>query len=164
MCRRSVVVLLSLSMTFLPLVGCGGNNPASPSPSGKGAVLRGVVLGEEASASSGDVSAKSTKAGGTTVSVQENTSITTTVSSNGTFELDNIPTGNFTLVFSNGTTVLGTVRVRGVPDDGQVVIIVQITVITVIVINIEINGVPVPPPGDDDDGDHDDEDDDEDDD
>jgi hypothetical protein len=161
MCRRSVVVLLSLLMAFLPLAGCGGNNPASPSPSGKGAVLRGVVVGEGASASSGDVSAKSTSAGGTKVSVQENTAITTTVRSNGTFELDNIPTGNFTLVFSNGTTVLGTVRVRGVPDDGQVVIIVQITIITVIVINIEINGVPVPPGDDDDDGgDHDDEDDD----
>lgn len=157
MCRRSGVILLAFLMAFLPLVGCGGNNPASPSPSGKGAVLRGVVLGEGASASSGDVSAMSTSAGRITVSVQENTSITTTVSSNGTFELENIPTGNFTLVFtSNSTTVLGTARVRGVPADGHVVIVVQVTVITIIVINIEINGVPVPHPGDDDHHDDDD--------
>jgi hypothetical protein len=151
--RRSGVVLLALSMTFLPLVGCGGTSPASPS-SGKGAVLRGVVLGDGASASSGSVSALSTSNGRITVSVQENTSINTTVSSNGTFELENIPTGSFTLVFSSSTTVLGTVVVSGVPDDGQVVIVVQVTVVTVIVINIEINGVPVP--HDDHNDDHDD--------
>lgn len=152
--RRSGVVLLAVSMTFLPLVGCGGNNPAAPSPSGKGAVLRGVVLGDGASASSGEVSAQSTSHGRITVSVQENTSINTTVSSNGTFELQNIPTGNFTLVFSSSTTVLGTVVVSGVPADGQVVIVVQVTVVTVIVVNIEINGVPVP--HDDHSDDHDD--------
>ena len=153
--RRSGVVLLALSMTFLPLVGCGGNNPASPS-SGKGAVLRGVVLGEGASASSGGVSAMSTSKGRITVSVKENTSINTTVAANGTFELQNIPTGNFTLVFSSSTTVLGTVVVSGVPADGQVVIVVQVTVITDVVINIEINGVPVPHPGDDHSGEDDD--------
>jgi len=151
--RRSGVVLLAVSMTFLPLVGCGGNNPAAPSPSGKGAVLRGVVLGDGASASSGGVSALATSRGRITVSVKENTSINTTVSANGTFELQNIPTGNFTLVFSSTTTVLGTVVVSGVPNDGQVVIVVQVTVVTVIVVNIEINGVPVPHPGDDHSGD-----------
>jgi hypothetical protein len=155
--RRSGVVLLAVSMTFLPLVGCGGNSPASPSSSsGKGAVLRGVVLGDGTSASSGGVSALATSRGRITVSVKENASINTTVSANGTFELQNIPTGDFTLVFSSTTTVIGTVVVSGVPNDGQVVIVVQVTVVTVIVVNVEINGVPVPHPGDDhNDGDHD---------
>ena len=135
--RRFVALHMVFLTALLPLLGCGGQNPASPSAPERGVVLRGVVLGAEAGVRSGDVSAQSTSADRITVTLQENTSITTTVSVNGTFELKGLPTGSFTLVFSNGTGVIGTVPVSGATVEIEVKIVVQVTVTTVIVIKIE---------------------------
>jgi len=77
--------------------------------------------------------------------VQENTSITTTVSSNGTFELEGVPDGSFTLVFSSTTSVIGTVTVPGGANQ-EINIVVQVTVNVVVIIKIEIDGHDVPNP------------------
>lgn len=129
-----------LMLVFLPLVGCGGNSPTSPSGGGK-VVLHGVAVGTDgtATASAADVSARAASGNRITVTVQENTSISTTVSSNGTFELEGVPSGSFTLVFSSNTTVLGTITITGVPGQGEINIVVQVTVTTVVLIELEID-------------------------
>jgi hypothetical protein len=123
----------------LVAAGCGGSNPASPSGTRR-IVLKGTVLGTpSASGQSAEVAALAAGSGKITVTVQQNTSITTTVSSNGTFELEGVPEGRFTLVFSSGTTVLGTVTVPG-GATLEINIVVQVTVNVVVTIKIEIDG------------------------
>lgn len=130
---------LLLVMVGLPLMGCGGSSPTSPSGAG-GVVLHGVAVGADGApaASAGGVSAQAASKDRITVTVQ-GTSMSTTVSSNGTFELEGVPTGSFTLVFSSNTTVIGTVTITGVPNQGQIQIVVQVTVTTVVLITLEID-------------------------
>ncbi len=136
---RGVGLYLLLLMVGLPLVGCGGSSPTSPSGAGK-VVLHGVAVGADGApaASAVGVSARAASKDRITVTVQ-GTSISTTVSTNGTFELEDVPTGSFTLVFSINTTVIGTVTITGVPAQGEIQIVVQITVTTVVLINLEID-------------------------
>jgi hypothetical protein len=105
---RSILVVAAA----LTLLRCG----SSPnSPSGAGAKLQGVVL-QDATAHAQSL-AQSAQAGKITVTVQEDPSLTVTVSGNGTFEIQGVPAGGFTLVFSlNGTTIgcgSGSPRLRG---------------------------------------------------
>ena len=137
--RRAGLYVL-LVMGGLPLLGCGGSSPTSPSGAG-GVVLRGVAVGADGTptaSAGGGVSAQAASKDRITVTVQ-GTSISTTVSSNGTFELEGVPPGSFTLVFSSNTTVIGTVTITGVPSQGQIQIVVQVTVTTVVLINLEID-------------------------
>jgi hypothetical protein len=78
--------------------------------------------------------------GSITVTVQENTSISTKVSANGTFELEGLPAGTFTLVFTVDGTVIGTVTITSVPSTAEINLVVQVTTTTVITIKVEING------------------------
>ncbi len=153
--ERKWLVLGVIVATAAALVAaaCGGSNPAVPSGTRK-VVLRGTVLGTPvASSPSAQVGARDAGNGGKiTVTVQQNTSITTTVSSNGTFELEGVPEGSFTLVFSSTTTVLGTVTVPGGANQ-EINIVVNVTVNVVVIVKIEIDGHEVPHPGDGDDGD-----------
>ncbi len=130
---------LALLMVGLPLAGCGGSSPTSPSGAGT-VVLHGVAVGADGAptASAGGVTAQAASKDRITVTVQ-GTSISTTVSSNGTFELENVPPGSFTLVFSMNGTVIGTVTITGVPAQGEIKIVVQVTVTTVVLINLEID-------------------------
>ena len=136
---RGVGLYLLLLMVGLPLVGCGGSSPTSPSGAGK-VVLHGVAVGADGApaASAVGVSARAASKDRITVTVQ-GTSISTTVSTNGTFELEDLPSGSFTLVFSINTTVIGTVTITGVPTSGEIQIVVQVTVTTVVLINLEID-------------------------
>ncbi len=136
---RGVGLYLALLMVGLPLVGCGGSSPTSPSGAGK-VVLHGVAVGADGAsmASAGGVTAQAAFKDRITVTVQ-GTSISTTVSTNGTFELENVPSGSFTLVFSINTTVIGTVTITGVPTSGEIQIVVQVTVTTVVLISLEID-------------------------
>jgi hypothetical protein len=77
--------------------------------------------------------------GSITVTVQENTAITTTISGNGTFELDGLPAGTFTLVFSSNGVTLGTITITNVPSQAEINLVVQITS-TVVMVKVEING------------------------
>jgi hypothetical protein len=131
--------LAALLTSSLALSGCGGSSPSAPS--GKGVVLQGTVLSTTgtagASARSGAPSASSGKM---VVTVQENPAISATVSANGTFELEGLPAGTITLVFTINGTVVGTVVITGVGTDAEVKIVVQVTADGVILIEIKIDG------------------------
>ena len=149
--ERKWLVLGVMVVTAAALVAaaCGGNSPTSPSGT-RGVVLKGVVLGASGTGQSGQVVAQGAGPGKITVTVKQNTSITTTVSANGTFELEGVPEGSFTLVFSSTTTVLGTVTVPAGATQ-EINIVVNVTVNVVVIVKIEIDGHEVAPPHE---GDH----------
>jgi hypothetical protein len=74
------------------------------------------------------------------VTVQENPKISATVAANGTFELEGLPSGTVTLVFTVDGRVTGTLTLTGLPPDAEVKIVVQISPTGVILISIEISG------------------------
>jgi hypothetical protein len=135
--RRLSVLLLGALTATLAAVGCGGN-PSSPSGS---VVVQGTVLGGTA----GNVSAQSAGAiasagtGRITVTVAEDPTITVTVSGNGTFHLEGLPLGTFTLIFQRDGVTLGTVIVTGVREGSEVKIVVQIDGSTVVVIELKVD-------------------------
>ena len=147
-------------VTVAALVGaaCGKSNPASPSGANR-IVLRGVVVGAPtASGRPGELAALGSSGGKIKVTVREDISITTTVSANGTFELDGVPEGKFNLVFTNTSattpTQMGTVTVPpGAGREIRIVVEVRVTVIVVIKIEIDGHEVPAPTPHDGDDDD-----------
>ncbi len=123
----------------LALSACGGS---ATSPSATGVTLRGVAMGVPASAGVNALSGASATAGGSaiTVTVQENPSLTTTISGNGTFELKGLPPGTITLVFSSNGVTLGTVTITSVPTEAEIDLVIRISNTNVIVVKIEING------------------------
>ncbi len=128
---------LALLAALVPLVGCGGSSSPT-SPSGGGVVLNGMVVGSDAvSTSSADVTAQSTSGRRITVTV-ENTSLSTTVSANGTFVFEGLPTGSFTLVFSSNGVVIGNIRITGARDKVKINIVVQVTPTTVSLVNLDM--------------------------
>jgi hypothetical protein len=76
--------------------------------------------------------------GSITVTVQ-GTSISTTISGNGTFELDGLPAGTFTLVFSSNGVIIGTITITSIPTQAEINLVVQITT-TVVLVKVEVNG------------------------
>jgi hypothetical protein len=129
----AIVVSVLLAVA---LAGCG--NPTGPSG---GVVLRGTVVGatavgDRASASSAGSGSSSARI---TVTLQEDPTVTTTVSGNGTFELTGLPEGTFTLVFSREGLTLGTIAISADAGD-EVRITVQVTNTTVVLITIEVVG------------------------
>jgi len=137
---------VALTASAVALTGCGGSNPAGPS-SGKGVVLQGTVLNPSGDAGVGAHSGASKAKGTMVVTVQENPAISTTVSANGTFELDGLPSGTITLVFTINGTVTGTITLTGIASDAEVKIVVQVTPDGVILIEIKIEPTTQPSPG-----------------
>ncbi len=108
------------------MLRCGGSNPASPS--GGGVKLQGVVLqSATGTAASAGVSAMSAQAGKIVVTVQENPSLSVTVSGNGTFELQNLPAGGFTLIFSVNGVVVGQINITAVSEGTTIKIVVKVS-------------------------------------
>jgi len=102
-----------------------GSSPTSPS--GAGVKLQGVVLQDAtASAASAGLSPQSAKAGKIVVTVQENPSLSVTVSGNGTFEIQDVPAGGFTLVFSVDGMVVGQITITAVGEGTTIKIVVKI--------------------------------------
>lgn len=134
-------VRFGVGLLTVALAACGsGSNPASPS--GGKATLRGVATVNGATAAShGDVSALSTSSGAITVRVQEQISISTTISVNGTFELDDVPSGTFHLEFVSNGQVIGTVTVTNVTATSQINLQVEVKITVVVVIKLEVDGV-----------------------
>ncbi len=131
----------AVAVLGLILSACG-SSPTSPS-TGTGATLRGVAMGT--AAAPGALRALSTASAAAassavTVTVQENPSITTRVSANGTFELEGLPAGTITLVFSRDGVTLGTITINGVPTQGEVQVVVQISTTSVVLVSVTING------------------------
>lgn len=117
-----------------------GSSPSSPS--GAGVTLHGVAMGQGVGVA-GDVRAQSTASSAATSTITvtvEGTSITTTISANGTFELDGLPAGTFTLVFTSNGVTIGTVTITSVPDQAEINLVVQISVTNVVMVKVEING------------------------
>jgi hypothetical protein len=147
--RRSHI-LLSVLLVIVGLTLTGCSNPTSPS-GGKGVRLSGVALGPNAAVTSSSRLSSMADGSESTITVTvEGTSISTTISGNGTFELEGLPSGSFTLVFTQDGVVIGTVSVNGVPEETEIKVVVQIKDETVILIKLEMST------GDDDDDDSDD--------
>src|SRR5437667_319494 len=129
---RHLLVLIGAAA----LLRCGGSNPASPS--GGGVKLQGVVLQRSSgTAASASVSASSAQAGKITVTVQENPSLSVTVSGNGTFEIQDLPAGGFTLVFSVNGVVVGQITITAVGEGTTIKIVVRLNDQEVELVDIE---------------------------
>ncbi len=129
---RSVLILIAAASMWR----CG-SSPTSPS--GGGVKLQGVVLQDATAASArAGVSAQSTaSAGKIVVTVQENPSLSVTVSSNGTFEMQGLPATGFTLVFTvNGVTV-GQITITAVAEGTTVKIVVNVSAQQVELVDLE---------------------------
>jgi hypothetical protein len=129
----SCVVLIA----GLVLSGCG-SSPTAPS-AGKGVRLHGVAVGTAGANSTGGFRAMSDRPGNITVKVH-GTSLVTKVSVSGTFDLDDLPAGTFTLEFSVDGTVIGTITITSVPGEAEVNVVVQIDTTAVVIVKVEING------------------------
>lgn len=132
---RKLVVLAAV-IGALALVGCGSDNPAGPSGS-SGVSVNGVLLGESASVSASSVHASAASGGTITVEV-EGLPISTTISGNGTFVLEDVPAGTFTLVFLQDGTEIGRVTITADPGV-QVKIVVQKKGVKVVLVDLEID-------------------------
>ncbi len=135
MCRHAAFALLALVAALA--VACGDGGPSSPSGA-DGVVVEGVVLGDGAAftASSRTPSAGA-KAQKVTVTV-EGTTITAEVSANGTFRLQGIPSGTFTLVFLvDGVPIGSFVVIAGAGSEVKVVVQVKDAVLVVVEIKVE---------------------------
>ncbi len=130
--------LASVVTLALVLSGCGGSSPSSPS--GKGVVLQGTVLSSPSGVGATAHAGAAAAAGKTVVTVRENPAISTTVSSNGTFELEDLPAGTITLDFTIDGKLVGTITITGISTGAEVKIVVQITADGVILIQITIDG------------------------
>ncbi len=141
-------LLLSWGVVVAALVAaaCGGSSPSSPSASGA-VGIQGVVLGSASGV--GEVGALSNKpvaagAGQVTVTVT-GTGISTTVSANGTFELEGVPSGTFTLSFSSNGVQIGSVVITA-GSGSEVKIVVQVQNTTMIVVQLEVDEAAGPSP------------------
>ncbi len=139
--RRHVLVTAVIAALGLALSACG-SSPTSPSETSAGVVLHGATVGQSSASTSsgGEVGAMAVPGGRVSVTVQENPSITTTISANGTFELRGLPADSFTLGFTSNSTALGTIRITSVPSRADVSLVVQITTTSVSLVRVEING------------------------
>ena len=129
---RSVLMLTAAASMWR----CG-SSPASPS--GGGVRLQGVVLQDATAVSArAGVSAQSTASTGKiVVTVQENPSLSVTVSGNGTFEIQGLPASGFTLVFTvNGVTV-GQIAITAVAEGTTVKIVVNVSAQAVELVDME---------------------------
>jgi hypothetical protein len=134
--RRLALLLVGALGVGLGAAGCG-DSPSSPSGA---VVVRGTVLeasGSLAAQSAGAIA--SAAAGRITVTVVEDPSISVTVNGNGTFMLEGLPLGTFTLVFQRDGVTLGTVTVTGVGEGSEVKIIVQIQSSRVVVVELTVD-------------------------
>jgi hypothetical protein len=130
---RHSLLIVAVAAATLALAACGDGNPAGPSGNG-GVSVKGVLLGDGASftASSND----GTSSGPITVMV-EGTSISVTISGNGTFELEDVPPGTFTLVFLQDGAEIGRITITA-GDGVEVKIVVQKKGSVVVLVDLEL--------------------------
>lgn len=128
---------LFFPLAILASFALGGCGSGSPTASSSGALkLQGIVLQDASGVAAQSTRPEASSGGSITVTVKEMPSITVTVSGNGTFELEDLPAGTFTLVFSVNGTVVGEIQVQVVAGATEIKIVVQITQGTVILVNI----------------------------
>jgi len=132
--RRMLTLTVVLGAT-LSLLGCGSGSPSSPSGTG-GVAVRGVLLDEGAAftASSGSTSGRH---GTIEVSI-EGTTIKTTVAGNGTFEIEDMEPGTFTIVFSLDGVEIGRFTVTA-GDGVEVRIVVKLEDEVIVLVDLELS-------------------------
>jgi len=119
---RSIVFVVFI-LAAVGLVACGG--PSSPSSATTDVVLHGMIMGGSAG---GGAAAFSGTAGGEPIIVTvQGTSITTTVGDDGSFTLRGLPTGSFTLVFTQGAVTLGTATFAEVKPNQEITVTIEVT-------------------------------------
>ena len=126
-------VAFALLATFA-MGGCGSGSPTASSSSAL--KLQGIVLQDSVGVAAQSTRPQPSSGSSITVTVKEVPSITVKVSGNGTFELEDLPAGTFTLVFSVNGTVIGEIQVQVVAGATEIKIVVQITQGSVILVNI----------------------------
>jgi hypothetical protein len=131
--RRNLLIM-AVAVAGLALAACGDGNPASPSGSG-GVTVQGVLLGEGAAFTAS--SAARSDGGPITVMV-EGTSITATISGNGTWKLENIPASEFTLVFYQNGDEIGRMEITA-EDSVLIDLVVKIVDSEVVLIKIHFD-------------------------
>jgi hypothetical protein len=132
--RRNFLIVV-VTAAALALAACGDSNPASPSGTG-GVSVTGVLLGEDAAFTAS--SAASSNGGPITV-VVEGTSISATISGNGTWKLEDVPAGDFTLVFFQDGEEIGRIEITA--EDGvEVDVLVKIVDSEIVLIKIDFDG------------------------
>ena len=113
---------------------------AGPSPS-EGVTLDGVVAGGTAAlalhASAGSTAAVEA----ITVTCLENPAITATVDAGGSFTLQGLPAGGFTLVFKQGATEGGRLSFSEVKPNQQITITIALSGTTVTLVEEKRNGI-----------------------
>ncbi len=135
--NRSALLSSVIVLAAVVAAACGGSSPSSPS--GTGSVgIQGVVLPGSVGLAASAGSKVATSAGQVTVTI-EGAGISTTVSANGTFELEGVPAGTFTLIFQKDGLEIGRVVITA-SEGSEVKIVVQIQVSGVIVVDIKIEG------------------------
>lgn len=137
---RTRVLAWALLAAGAAFAACGGGNPTAPS--GTGVSVDGLVLGLPSAASSLHASAgNSVDAAEVTVTCVENPAITATVGPDGRFTLRGLPTGRFTLVFTQGGTELGRISFGEVKPNQQITITVSVVGTTVTLVEQKRNGI-----------------------
>jgi major membrane immunogen (membrane-anchored lipoprotein) len=131
---RNSLLIVAVAAAALALAACGDSNPASPSGTG-GVTVKGVLLGEGAAFTAS--SAAGSSAGPITV-VVEGTSISVTISGNGTFELEDVPAGDLTLIFLQDGEEIGRIEIKA--EDGvEVDILVKIVDSKIVLMKIDFD-------------------------
>ena len=116
-------------------LSCGGGGPSSPS--GTGVKVQGVVLGgASAVVAFSGVQPATAKAQKVTVTVA-GTTITAEVAADGTFVLQGVPSGSFTLVFTVNGVEIGRVQIEA-PDGSRVKVTVEVESSQLVVVTIKI--------------------------
>ena len=139
MSRRALLSLVVL-LASLTAVACGGSgNPAESDVLGSVSV-QGVVLGTgvgSTGVSASSTAQSSSKPAKVRVAVS-GTTLTADVAADGTFQLQGVPSGAFTLVFKVDGVEIGRVEVSAA-EGAEVRIIVQIESSKLVVLEIDID-------------------------
>jgi hypothetical protein len=138
--RTRTLLIVALAATAVALVACGDGNPAGPSGTA-GVSVKGVLLGEGASFTA---SSNNGSGSGPITVLVEGTSISVTVSGNGTWEMEDVPPGTFTLVFLQDDTEIGRITITAA-EGVEVKVVVQKKGAVIVLVDLELDD------GDDDD-------------
>jgi len=136
--RLQVLLPAAIAVLALALSGCG-SSPTSPSSMNASVNLHGLAMGQSAASASSASGYRAMSASGSITVTVQGTSLSTTISGNGSFELDGLPAGTFTLVFTSNGVTLGTITLTNVPTQAEINLVVHITS-TVVMVKVEING------------------------
>jgi hypothetical protein len=132
--------LPSLAVVLLAVVAAacgGGDSPSSASGTG-GVNVKGQVLGAGASTGVTAAASRPVAAGDSKITVTiAGTNLTTTVSTNGTFEIDGVTGGTFTLIFTSNGVEIGRVQIT-TSATAEVKITVTVQGATIVVTELEV--------------------------